>query len=317
MWNPLGSPPVNDTTPWHPEPTFRGTFSILSGCIITLILCVWTAVHLNVPEHKKEHMQKYRKFKWLAIGLFAPELIAWTAFDQYTSARKFDKDMRTLLGEPPEPTLSQRLSRFLRRIVRAKEPYSADIELPAISATTAGTKRNHPWTFVHSPYVVMGGMVFDISHVERKFLPDERTRLTLTTKELLNLAEYYPSLVPDISQAEIEDKSKGDGLAKTLVCVQVLWFCIQCITRLAQGLSVSLLELNTFGHALCAMLIYLLWWYKPLDVSEPTLITDESAHPVCAVMCTLSEVGSFFEYMDYGGTSQRWSERTDKRNFLS
>lgn len=38
---------------WHPEPERRGTFSILSSCVITLALCVWTSIHLNIPEHKK------------------------------------------------------------------------------------------------------------------------------------------------------------------------------------------------------------------------------------------------------------------------
>lgn len=44
------------------------------------------------------------------------------------------------------------------------------------------------------------------------------------------------------------------------------WFCAQCVARLAQGMAISLLELSTFGHALCAILMYILWWHKPLDV---------------------------------------------------
>lgn len=35
-----------------------------------------------------------------------------------------------------------------------------------------------------------------------------------------------------------------------------------------------MLELNTFGHAVCALLIYLLWWEKPFDVDYPTMIED-------------------------------------------
>lgn len=37
-----------------------------------------------------------------------------------------------------------------------------------------------------------------------------------------------------------------------------------------QRSPISLLELNTFGHAVCALLIYLCWWKKPLDISDTT-----------------------------------------------
>ncbi|KAL9134520.1 MAG: hypothetical protein Q9175_004300, partial [Cornicularia normoerica] len=39
----------------------------------------------------------------------------------------------------------------------------------------------------------------------------------------------------------------------------------------AQRIPISLLELNTFGHAICALLIYLLWWEKPFEVDYPTM----------------------------------------------
>ncbi|KAF1960307.1 hypothetical protein CC80DRAFT_359412, partial [Byssothecium circinans] len=64
---------------WHPEPTFRGTYSILSSCLITMSLCLWTAIHLNIPEHRKTWWitpQHWRKAKWLLIGLFAPEVVS-------------------------------------------------------------------------------------------------------------------------------------------------------------------------------------------------------------------------------------------------
>ena len=73
-----------------------------------------------------------------------------------------------------------------------------------------------------------------------------------------------------ISKQDIEDKSKADGLAKTLVCVQALWFCVQCVSRIAQKLPITLLELNTFAHSLCALSVYILWWHKPLATERAT-----------------------------------------------
>ena len=76
--------------------------------------------------------------------------------------------------------------------------------------------------------------------------------------------------VTNLSEQDIMDKSKADGLAKTLVCVQALWFCAQCISRVAQRLPITLLELNAFAHSLCALLVYLLWWHKPLAIERAT-----------------------------------------------
>lgn len=72
-----GSVPANSTAKWHSEPTFRGTFGILSSCLVTIGLCVWSTLHLNVPEHGQTGLiTRYtmRKIMWLLIGLFAPEL---------------------------------------------------------------------------------------------------------------------------------------------------------------------------------------------------------------------------------------------------
>ncbi|KAH8701321.1 hypothetical protein GQ44DRAFT_55400 [Phaeosphaeriaceae sp. PMI808] len=74
MFNPYGSISPNQTTLWHPEPKTRGTYSILSSCLITVGLCVWTALHLNIPEYGSSK-QMWRKIGWLSVGLLAPELV--------------------------------------------------------------------------------------------------------------------------------------------------------------------------------------------------------------------------------------------------
>ncbi|RPB06573.1 hypothetical protein P167DRAFT_497379, partial [Morchella conica CCBAS932] len=38
-------------TSWGPEPKGRGTISIVSSSMITLALCVYTALHINVPHN--------------------------------------------------------------------------------------------------------------------------------------------------------------------------------------------------------------------------------------------------------------------------
>ncbi|PMD12836.1 hypothetical protein NA56DRAFT_453094 [Hyaloscypha hepaticicola] len=75
MFSPYGAASDNPTASWHPEPTFRGTYSILSTCIVTLGLCVWTSLHLNIPAYGKASQQWRKKLVWLVVGLFAPELV--------------------------------------------------------------------------------------------------------------------------------------------------------------------------------------------------------------------------------------------------
>lgn len=79
MWEPFGTLPPNSTTYWKPAPTERGTFGILSTCILTLFLCVYTCLHPNVPAHR---VTKWYQRPWalkvfgILVGLLAPELVS-------------------------------------------------------------------------------------------------------------------------------------------------------------------------------------------------------------------------------------------------
>ena len=46
--------PSSGTVSWQPEPHVRGTSQILASCLLTLSLCVWNALHLNVVSTSKE-----------------------------------------------------------------------------------------------------------------------------------------------------------------------------------------------------------------------------------------------------------------------
>lgn len=73
---------------WTDEPPGRGTLSILVSCISTLVLCVYSAIHLNLPSRNEGRFQyMWRHFKWSLIGIFGPELVVWTAWRQFISAK--------------------------------------------------------------------------------------------------------------------------------------------------------------------------------------------------------------------------------------
>lgn len=82
-------------TGWKPVPSHRGTYNILSTCFVTLGLCIWTMIHLNIPEYRASwRRQVWRKLGWMALGFIAPELVAFTAFQQHTAARSLTRQMR-------------------------------------------------------------------------------------------------------------------------------------------------------------------------------------------------------------------------------
>jgi hypothetical protein len=83
----FGKAAPNQTATWEPSPTTRGSFQILSTCLITLGLCVWTAIHPNIPEQNRPlprpwwdprgwvKRHTWRRLGWLTLGVFAPEMV--------------------------------------------------------------------------------------------------------------------------------------------------------------------------------------------------------------------------------------------------
>lgn len=93
------------------EPDGRGTLSLLFSCIFTLSLCVWSAVHLNLPQTDESPSEySYRYLKWSILGVFGPELVIWAAWRQYISARSLTKFIHEVWskGKPGELQLNEK-----------------------------------------------------------------------------------------------------------------------------------------------------------------------------------------------------------------
>ncbi|KAI0553248.1 hypothetical protein F4679DRAFT_532525 [Xylaria curta] len=240
------------------DPDGRGTLSLLFSCLLTLALCVWSAVHLNLPEYNESELHYlYRYLKWSILGVFGPELVIWAAWRQFISARALTKMID-------------------------KGGYLDDNE-----------KRAKQWTMVHSFYAGMGGFAFDLATDDISdgppFIPYLR-RLHITPRGIQVLATC--GLLPKVPESEITDKSKADGTAKLIACFQVVWMLVQALTRLAIGLPVTPLETNTIGHVLTALINYALWWHKPRMVKEPTILRGDWTRAMCAFMYMSSQVSA-------------------------
>jgi len=194
---------TNHTTPWTPEPSTRGTWTLLSSSILTIALCAWTALHLNVPEHGTAHRQWLRKTKWLALGLAAPEMVVYVAWRQRQEAKRLLRDVRGQLGQVVPLSKFRRLLdsylTFWKKDFRAGRKTVSTASSPA-SVSASGELLRPKWTLVHAFYAVMGGFAMDCSGASEAFLPDSRTRAALTVGGLRFLLEHEADLLPDISE---------------------------------------------------------------------------------------------------------------------
>lgn len=149
--------------------------------------------------------------------------------------------------------------------------------------------RKHAFTLVHGFYAVMGGYVFDFSDdQEPPFLPVKRTRMVITQTGFRYLMRHAPDLVPDLSETSITDRASADWLSKSILFLQITWFCVNYVLRHAEHLPHSLLEVATLAHCLSTIITYFCWWSKPFNVQEPTLISGALAREVCALLAMCS-----------------------------
>lgn len=84
-----------DLKGWYEPPNFRGTWDLILSCVLTLTICVWSALHLNVPcEDSKLRDRNTRRLRWILLGIFAPELVVSTAFGQFLTASWLLREIR-------------------------------------------------------------------------------------------------------------------------------------------------------------------------------------------------------------------------------
>ncbi|RPA85995.1 hypothetical protein BJ508DRAFT_158859 [Ascobolus immersus RN42] len=322
---------------WEEEPDRRGTMSILLSCVITLSICVWTSIHLNVVPSPTSARLFFMKGFWMLAGIFTPEVTMWLALNQFEEARILLKAMEkgpvkeendgtqentdAELGEigtegregicnsevdlEAAYDLSERqdaaavhnyeasgpdevVSNDQRSQDAAKQPTVIEVASTEVTEETARLmqgschsnesmssggprKRKTPFTMKSALFVVMGGCVF---YPPESLGLEIIQPLTLSAETFGKL--YNEGYIDDgeVNDYLVEDKSKSDGLGKTLVLTQAVWLLIQCIGRAVSHLPIPLLEIHTCLHVLCALGTYIFWWHKPQNVLHPVVITS-------------------------------------------
>lgn len=81
------------------SPEIRGTLSITWSCIATLIACVITALHVNIPNSWAGMPLWTRKFKWASAALLAPEIAVYVSTIQFIQARQLKRELTEYFEE--------------------------------------------------------------------------------------------------------------------------------------------------------------------------------------------------------------------------
>jgi hypothetical protein len=224
----------------------RGTLDILFSCLFTLVACTWTVQHLNVPEQREG-----RDPGWLGN-------IKWTLKRAWTSTKWM---LITVLA--PEYLLAKGLS----------DRQAVDSSITKLQKIAA--KHGVPWTRVHSQFANVGGFVIKVDGVDGNTVGQTETvsrssLYHLTIFDILALSKHgLLEQLPSISEEEINDKSKSDGLVRAIAIVQIAWMALQIIARASRRLAISQLEISVFAFASCAVVIYGLNWERPKGVQVP------------------------------------------------
>ena len=129
-----------------------------------------------------------------------------------------------------------------------------------ISSLMLSITLEHRRTKTHGFFALMGGFV--------RFEGDEGP-YTLSPEDIKSHLRKN-----DVTEKDIQDRSKGDTLSKGFAVLQAGWFVLQCIARHFQGLPITELEIVTLAFAILNFATYGLWWDKPLDVRVPFLVGE-------------------------------------------
>jgi hypothetical protein len=216
----------------------RGTLDIIESCLATIIACTWSIQHLNLPGKEDKDKNKgwtklVRSCKWMLVTVFLPEFIMAHALFEFVIAWQ---------------AMSQMTSRRTVRYPRWYSAFQEDSESPP------------PWTLTHCYFANMGGFWYD----------DGQSHFPVTADQLAKQWDLID--MPNISEEDIKDKSKTDYFAKAIAILQISQLVVSLIARRIKQLHFSQLETITLVFAVCGIITYTIYWYKPQNVETPIII---------------------------------------------
>ncbi|PVG02864.1 hypothetical protein CPB86DRAFT_750855 [Serendipita vermifera] len=214
----------------------RKLIDIIWSCLTTIFACTWLTLHPNIPPPVENR----------DIGF----------------SRKCSSKIKRFLRHQLVP--------FLVALTAPEWVLAWALQQRLVANQIA---REGDWTRTHGFFVSMGGFhAFTRESKEKSCVTcsSDTPWYPLHRSEVMGLFEKGDIELP--LEAEIQDKSKTDWLAKTLVILQTTWFVVQCIARRAAHLPLSELEVVTLAYTTVNVGIYAAWWDKPRNVDRPVRV---------------------------------------------
>lgn len=236
---------------WVPAPRSRGTFNIITSCVVTLVLCVWTAIHPDVVHNVKPWQRYRKKIGWMFKALLAPDRVIIHSYNQRQEAKRIHQFW---LDEDKVKQRPKALKEHLNSGLLKYGPnwIERDDAPGPVGVRSGGDLLGIEGAF----FLVMCGYSMGGK--------------PLSLKEFEDLALWQIREVGgQLKRLDVIDKGKASALAKVISCLQASWLVLQLLARKAAGLPVTQFELHVFVQVLITSGLYWFWWEKSLDVNEP------------------------------------------------
>lgn len=179
-----------DRVGWNAPHCERATLQLIYSCLSTIFLCTWTVFHDEVYYGDRI----YRRFWWMVVAIFAPEITMFRALRQYIEARDLTNTMLTQRRWSVEHSWLTNMGGIRLIWVEPNATEAISHREHALVASEALTPLDYP--------PATGAQLFWLL---------QKKRLDIDT---------FPTV------AEIRDKSKTSYLLKALSCGQGIWLFI-------------------------------------------------------------------------------------------
>lgn len=139
MENPATATVASSNPPylWVEGPKQRDTFGIFSFCFSTIIICIWSTLHFDIPITRQSRTQRlFLHVPWGLVALLAPEALLCAAIHQRIDAGVLAKQALQYLPSQ-QLTKPGRLACVLNYILRRRKSgeVSTNIKPPSLVPT--------------------------------------------------------------------------------------------------------------------------------------------------------------------------------------
>ncbi|KZP17798.1 hypothetical protein FIBSPDRAFT_956752, partial [Athelia psychrophila] len=229
----------------------RAFLQILQPAVTALFAANYLSVHINIPRPNLPwYWRAYGAAKVFLVALIFPDWIfMWAVRSWIVALRK-----RKILED----------ARALAHAAWAARGDDHGVPDAWTNARRYAEATDEEYTIVHAFYVLMGGV-----HVRAA---DGTPLYPLDVETTALLVKRGSLLLP--TKEGIIGLSKNTKYGKAFAVFQLAVFLLKCVLRPAVGLPLANFEITAFAHASIAILTFVSWWYKPMDVDITVRVSE-------------------------------------------